>query len=138
MGHHSVADGLAAPTRNSIVTVSGSGMPSSREQEAPAAAPPVYGVVPSRISPRILFASPGYLRLWTAGAIGNGMRWLEMLVAGIFTWQATHSSLTVALMMVCRTLPMLILGTVAGVVADAFDRRKLLLGQLFATMAISA
>jgi MFS family permease len=91
-----------------------------------------------RASPRILFAAPGYLRLWSAGAIGNGMRWLELLVAGIFTWQATHSSLLVALMMVARQLPRLLLGTLAGVIADAFDRRKLLLGQLFGMTAISA
>jgi MFS family permease len=113
-------------------------MPSSLEQEAPAAAQPVCGFLPSRASPRILFAAPGYLRLWSAGAIGNGMRWLELLVAGIFTWQATHSSLLVALMMVARQLPMLLLGTLAGVIADAFDRRKLLLGQLFGTTVISA
>jgi MFS family permease len=105
-----------------------------------APARPLYPTAAPRVpaGPRILFASPGYLRLWTAGAIGNGMRWLEFLVAGIFTWQATHSSLTVALMMVCRTLPMLFFGTVAGVVAEAFDRKKLLLAQLFGTMTISA
>jgi hypothetical protein len=26
------------------------------------------------------------LRLWFAGGIGNAMRWLELLVAGIFTY----------------------------------------------------
>jgi MFS family permease len=110
-------------------------------EEAPAPARPFYGAAAGpRVAagPRMLFSSPGYLRLWTAGAFGNGMRWLELLVAGIFTWQVTHSNLVVALMMVARTLPMLILGTVAGVVADAFDRRRLLLAQLFGTMAVSA
>jgi hypothetical protein len=27
------------------------------------------------------------LRLWLAGGIGNAMRWLELLVAGIFTYE---------------------------------------------------
>jgi MFS family permease len=114
-------------------------MQPSLNQGAPAR--PLYPATAApRIAagPRMLFASPGYLRLWTAGAIGNGMRWLEFLVAGIFTWQATHSSLVVASMMVCRTLPMLFFGTVAGVVAEAFDRRKLLLLQLSTTMTISS
>ena len=35
---------------------------------------------------------PNYVRLWFAGGVGNAMRWLELLVAGIFTYDATHST----------------------------------------------
>jgi hypothetical protein len=38
----------------------------------------------SAIEPRGFFATPSYLRLWFAGGIGNTMRWLELLVAGIY------------------------------------------------------
>jgi len=44
-----------------------------------------------------LLATPGYLRLWFAGGVGNAMRWLELLVAGVFTYNATHSTFLVAL-----------------------------------------
>src|SRR6516164_7194173 len=44
------------------------------------------------IKPRRFFATPSYLRLWFAGGIGNAMRWLELLVAGIFTYEATQSA----------------------------------------------
>jgi hypothetical protein len=41
--------------------------------------------ITSADEPRSFLATPSYLRLWFAGGIGNAMRWLELLVAGIFT-----------------------------------------------------
>jgi hypothetical protein len=55
--------------------------------------------------PRSFLATPSYLRLWFAGGIGNAMRWLELLVAGIFTWEVTESTVLVALVTVSRSLP---------------------------------
>src|ERR1700738_628429 len=46
---------------------------------------------------RGFLATPSYLRLWFAGGIGNAMRWLELLVAGIFTYEVTHSTVLGAL-----------------------------------------
>src|SRR5436305_14915070 len=79
---------------------------------------------------RGLLANPSYVRLWLAGGVGNAMRWLELLVAGIFTYDATHSAFLVAVVTVARSLPMLFLGPIAGVVAEAFNRKRLLLAQL--------
>jgi hypothetical protein len=42
-------------------------------------------------------ATRSYLRLWFAGGVGNAMRWLELLVAGIFTYEAAQSTVMVAL-----------------------------------------
>jgi hypothetical protein len=50
-------------------------------------------------------ATPSYVRLWFAGGVGNAMRWLELLVAGIFTYEVTQSTVLVALVTVlaaCR------------------------------------
>src|ERR1700730_18390201 len=80
---------------------------------------------------RGFLATPSYLRLWFAGGIGNAMRWLELLVAGIFTYEVTHSTVLVALVTVARSLPMLFIGTIAGVVGEALNRKRLLLTQLF-------
>src|SRR5437899_11480004 len=85
---------------------------------------------------RGFLATPSYLRLWFAGGIGNAMRWLELLVAGIFTYEVTQSTVLVALVTVARSLPMLFIGTIAGVVGEALNRKRLLLTQLF-VMAVS-
>ncbi len=65
------------------------------------------------------------------------MRWLELLVAGIFTYEVTHSTVLVALVTVARSLPMLFIGTIAGVVGEALNRKRLLLTQLF-VMAVNS
>jgi len=84
-----------------------------------------------------LLTSPDYRRLWLVGLFANATRWLEMLAAGIFTFDLTGSAFLVATMTLARMLPMLLLGAVAGAVADAINRRTLLLGGL-AAMATSA
>jgi MFS family permease len=78
------------------------------------------------------------MRLWFAGGIGNAMRWLELLVVGIFTYDVTHSTVLVALVIVARSLPMLFIGTIAGVVGEALNRKRLLVTQLFVMAANSA
>jgi MFS family permease len=66
------------------------------------------------------------------------MRWLELLVAGIFTYEITQSTVLVALVMVARSLPMLFIGTIAGVVGEALNRKRLLVIQLSVMAASSA
>src|ERR1700722_15906489 len=66
------------------------------------------------------------------------MRWLELLVAGIFTYEVTRSTVLVALVTVARSLPMLFIGTIAGVVGEALNRKRLLLTQLFVMAGSSA
>jgi MFS family permease len=94
--------------------------------------------IASRSRPRRLLATPGYARLWFAGGVGNAMRWLELLVAGIFTYNVTHSAFLVAVVTVARSLPMLFLGPIAGVIAEALNRKRLLVAQLFGMVATSA
>src|SRR5712671_5152147 len=94
--------------------------------------------IASRVRPRGLMATPGYARLWFAGGVGNAMRWLELLVAGIFTWDVTHSAFLVAVVTVTRSLPMLFLGPIAGVIAEAVNRKRLLLAQLLGMAMVSA
>src|ERR1700732_5248838 len=88
--------------------------------------------------PRGFLATSSYLRLWFAGGIGNAMRWLELLVAGIFTYEVTQSTVLVALVIVARSLPMLLIGTIAGVVGEALNRKRLLVTQLFVLAVSSA
>jgi MFS family permease len=90
------------------------------------------------IGPRALLTTPSYLRLWLAGGFGNAMRWLEMLVAGIFTFQQTQSALLVAVVTVARTLPLLLLGAITGVIGEALNRKLLLTAALLTMAAVSA
>jgi len=92
----------------------------------------------STAAPRGLLANPAYVRLWFAGVIGNAMRWLELLVAGLYTYQVTRSALLVAVVTVARSLPMLFLGPIAGVVAEARNRKRLLIIQLLMMAGTSA
>jgi MFS family permease len=90
------------------------------------------------VGPRALLATPSYARLWIAGGCGNSMRWLEMLVAGLYTFELTGSAFWVAAVTVARTLPMLLLGSLAGVVGEALNRKTLLLSGLLVMAASSA
>src|SRR6516162_2588737 len=94
--------------------------------------------ITSADEPRGFLATPSYLRLWFAGGIGNLMRWLELLVTGIFTWEVTQSTVLVALITVARSLPMLFIGTIAGVVGEVLNRKRLLVIQLLVMAASSA
>ena len=94
--------------------------------------------ITSADEPRSFLATPSYLRLWFAGGIGNLMRWLELLVTGIFTWEVTQSTVLVALITVARSLPMLFIGTIAGVVGEVLNRKRLLVIQLLVMAASSA
>src|SRR3974377_2435344 len=86
---------------------------------------------------RGFLGTPSYLRLWFAGGVGNAMRWIELLVAGIFPYEVTRSPVLVALVTVARSLPMLFIGTIAGVVGEALNRKRLLVAQLF-VMAVGS
>lgn len=82
-------------------------------------------------------ASRDFVLLWSVGSIGNFMRWLEGLAAALFTLDATGSPLAVAVVAASRSLPLIATGALAGVVADALDRRAIVAGGLLLT-ALSA
>lgn len=74
-----------------------------------------------------LLRTPDYRRLWLLGGIANAMRWLELLAATLWTFEATGSALAVSAVAMMRALPMLLLGAVAGALAERMDRRRLLI-----------
>jgi hypothetical protein len=66
---------------------------------------------------RELLASPDFLRLWLVGAFANAMRWLELLVSGLFAYEATGSALAATAIVALRQLPQLLFGAFAGAVS---------------------
>ncbi len=85
-----------------------------------------------------LFGSADFVRLWTVGGLANALRWLEVLAASLFTLDATGSELAVAAVAAARSLPLLFMGGLAGVLADALDRKYIIVGGMLLTAASSA
>ena len=77
-----------------------------------------------------LLRAPGFVRLWIAGGVSNAMLWLEVLAAALFTLQATGSGFAVAVVSAARSLPLLAVGALVGVISDAIDRRRIVVGGL--------
>lgn len=88
---------------------------------------------PERSPVRDLLADAAFVRLWAAGGLTNSMRWVEMLVSGLFAYQLTGSAFAVSLVLMSRALPMLTAGALAGAVAESLDRKKLLMAGQAAT-----
>ncbi len=81
----------------------------------------------SRTHTLTLVRDRDFRSLWLVGAIGGTSRWLEMLVIGIFVFDQTGSPFLVASMALLRMLPMGLFGAFGGVIAERFDRRRLML-----------
>jgi MFS family permease len=78
------------------------------------------------MTPLQVLRRPDFLRLWACGVVLGTMRWLEVLVVGLYTLEHSGSALLVALMLFARTVPMVALGAVMGALADRIERRRLL------------
>ena len=71
----------------------------------------------------------------------GALRWLELLVIGVVTFQITGSAFAVSMMTVLRMAPLFMFGIPMGALADRFDRKTLLmlgLGILAASSALLA
>jgi MFS family permease len=93
--------------------------------------------LPPPADTRSLFARPDYRRLWAIGGLTGVARWLEFVAIAIFAYELTRSPELVALLAVLRMLPYLLLGFLMGALADAIDRKRLLVAS-FATMVAAS
>jgi MFS family permease len=83
-----------------------------------------------------LLALAEYRRLWMIGGLSNAMRWLELIATGLYVFDATGSAGLVALISAARAMPLLLFGPAAGAVAEAVDRKLLLIiGLAITTLA---
>jgi MFS family permease len=78
-----------------------------------------------------------FRRLWTVGLVVFAVRWLEMLVVGVFVYQRTGSAFTVALMTMLRMLPMALFGAFIGALAERFERRLALIAVVASMLTTS-
>ncbi len=84
-----------------------------------------------------LLRDPEFRHLWTAGVVQFLVRWLEVLVFGVFTYQETDSAFLVAGMTMIRLLPLALFGVAFGALAARIRRRSGLIVTL-STLAATA
>ena len=86
---------------------------------------------------RALLRQADFLRLWLVGAFANAMRWLELLVSGLFAYELTHSALAVTIVVALRQLPQLTFGALAGAISEAVNRKTIVMLALIVPATVS-
>jgi MFS family permease len=82
-------------------------------------------------------ANADFRRLWAVGLIVFSVRWLEMIVVGVFVYRHTNSAFDVALMTMLRMLPMALFGALIGALAERIERRTALVGVILSMLTTS-
>ena len=82
-------------------------------------------VPPEDAGIRSVIGNAEFRRIWATDALTSMMRWLDMLVLGVFTFELTDSAARVALVLVARMLPRLFFGVALGMLADRVNRKHL-------------
>lgn len=85
--------------------------------QATAAAPSMFAI----------FRKRDFRLMWSAQLVSTIGSSLTDLAAGILVYQVTQSALNVGLVLMVTALPTLVVGLVAGVFVDRFDRKRILL-----------
>ena len=86
---------------------------------------------------RLLLGNPRFLLVWVVGGLTGVVRWLQLLVLGLYTFQMTGSPLLVSVVPMLWMLPLALCGPFIGVVADRVSRKLLLVGSLALVFAVS-
>lgn len=71
--------------------------------------------------------SPAFAKLWAGNAISGIGSQMTIVAVGLQIYDLTHSTLAVSLVGAFALIPMIIAGLYGGMLADAFDRRLILL-----------
>jgi MFS family permease len=101
-----------------------------------AAAPAIDLQPPPRFATFSSLRYRDYRFLWL-GQVGHAASlWMEQIVRPVLILQLTDSALMVGLVVAARMLPMLFFGLLAGVIADRFHRKRILLATQSVTMSV--
>lgn len=109
--------------------------------EAPPDTPSEVAAAPARARPafRETFTSlrhRDYRFLWLGQVGHSASLWMEQVIRPVLILELTDSALMVGLVVATRMAPMLVFGLLAGVAADRFDKRRILLACQSVTMSM--
>lgn len=90
---------------------------------------------PSTLAP---FQYPAFLAIWTASLASNMGAMIQSVSAGWLMTELTTSKMMIALVQASATIPILLLGVLAGAIADNFDRRRVMLAAQTGMLLVSA
>src|ERR1700694_4593065 len=82
----------------------------------------------TRVSTWAPLRSGVFRALWLAVLVSNVATWMQTVGAQWLLVDQPHASILVALVQTADMLPDVIFGVIGGVLADIFDRRRLLIG----------
>ena len=77
-----------------------------------------------------------YRLMWLGQAGHSASLWMEQVVRPVLVYQLTESALMVSLVVFMRMIPVLLFGIIAGVVADRYDKRRILMTAQVITMSM--
>lgn len=86
-----------------------------------------FATTPAVRSSFSIFRNKNFTRLWIGQLISEIGSSLTEMAAFIFVYQQTESALNVGLMMVASSAPSLLVGLIAGVFVDRYDRKKMMM-----------
>src|SRR5580698_3975120 len=101
-------------------------MPLESPNEGPATTTAAPGTFPVR-SPFAPLHFPLFRDRWIASTVSSVGTWMQDTAGTWLMTSLTASPLLIALMQTAASLPLLLLGLLAGATADIYDRRKLLI-----------
>jgi MFS family permease len=111
-------------------------------QEAEAEEAFLEGDVPyMRGSARAALSHRNFTIVWSGLTASNVGTWMQNFTLAAYGWDLTHSAAYVGLLGFAQLGPILLLSTVGGVLADAFDRRRVIVlmqfGQLVGSLVLA-
>src|SRR5437764_12574962 len=92
-------------------------------------------------SARAALSHRNFTIVWAGLSASNIGTWMQNFTLAAYGWELTHSAGYVGLLGFAQLGPILLLSTVGGVLADAFDRRRVIvfmqLGQLVGSLVLA-
>ena len=91
-----------------------------------------------KISPTAVFKRRDFVLMWTAQLVSTAGSALTDLAAGIFVYSQTGSAFLVGVTLMATAVPSLIVGLIAGVFVDRWDRRRVMMASNLLQAAVVA